>query len=84
LLGPFDRIVRPLAGRTYNENRRIVELLPESRTPIVNWLNVLACVGVPLMTPVRAFRVSPAGRLPSSRLQIYPAPVPPDAASCVE
>jgi hypothetical protein len=40
----------------------------------------VAAVGVPLITPVEAFRVSPAGRLPAVTDQLYGV-VPPVAAS---
>jgi hypothetical protein len=41
---------------------------------------VPAAVGVPLMTPVEEFKLSPAGRLPEDRDQVY-GEVPPEALS---
>lgn len=42
-----------------------------------------AAVGVPLITPVEAFRVKPGGRCPRVIAQVY-GPVPPVAANDVE
>ena len=55
---------------------------PLSATCAVN-ANVPALVGVPAMTPVDAFRVTPPGRLPATMLQLYGV-VPPVAARACE
>ena len=46
-------------------------------------LEVPDVVGVPVIAPVLALRLSPAGRLPVVRLQVYGA-MPPFAASVAE
>ena len=43
----------------------------------------MAVVGVPEMTPVPEFRVSPAGKVPAVRVKVY-GPTPPEAVSVVE
>ena len=43
-------------------------------------LEVPADVGFPAMAPVAGVRVRPAGRVPEVMLQVYPFPVPPEAA----
>ncbi len=51
--------------------------------PSVTWIvkfDVPAVVGVPLIAPVEAFRLSPPGRVPAETDQLYGA-IPPVAAS---
>ena len=56
--------------------------LPESVTLKVNDVALAVAVGVPLIAPVVAFSVSPAGSVPLVKDQVYGV-VPPVAARAV-
>src|SRR5947209_1368524 len=76
LLGPLNEIPIPgtnVIDRVVKTNRD-----PASRSPTLN-VGEPGPVGVPLIWP-EADSVSPAGKLPLCRLQVYP--VPPVAINC--
>ena len=58
-----------------------VAVLPAESLTETEKVEVPAVVGVPLMTPVAAARVRPAGRVPAEMVQVSPLPDPPEAAS---
>ena len=57
--------------------------LPASETWNVIVVFETIAVGVPAMTPLEAFSVSPAGKAPAETVQVYGV-VPPEAASVLE
>ena len=65
-------------------NISLTDLLPAGVLESVTWnvgaVLVTACVGVPVIAPVAAFNMSPAGNVPLVRVHIYGG-VPPMAAS---
>ena len=63
------------AAFTVNVMLRLAVVAFASRTCIVTAL-LLTVVGVPLITPVTVFRLNPAGKLPTTKLQVYGAMPP--------
>jgi len=73
------------AGAMLNVNVEVLVCvgLPASETWNVIVVFETIVVGVPAMTPLEAFSVSPAGKAPAETVQVYGV-VPPEAASALE
>src|SRR3979409_2374935 len=67
---------RPTAGAIVIPHPLVVAVAPFASITLAVNVNVPAVVGIPVMAPVAAFKLSPVGRLPVA-IEYVNAPVPP-------